>query len=344
MVRRSSGAALVQAFVLLAVLTILITRAYLHATGYPQIGGATLHIAHALWGGAAMVTALLLQFLFTGRRVRHWAVAVGGIGFGLFLDEVGKFVTKTNDYFYAPSFSIMYVVIVLLLLVNRAVQDFRPPTARDDLLEAVDATSDGLVGGITAVTRAQIHGLLKSATDRGADPAAADAVARVLDSCRPLPPDPVEKFGRWLARTEARTLVGARLSLACGAALTLFSLVGLISAILTITHDVQASTGGAVTAIGQLCGSALAFLLCAGAWTMRLTGRGGPLGPLKLLRAASLVTMLLTEVFDFTAQQLGALLNVVVGLVALGVFDYRIRFLKREKALTTPPAPASAGE
>ena len=53
-------------------------------------------------------------------------VVLGGIGFGLFLDEVGKFVTKTNDYFYGPAAEIMYILVVIILVGARIVRDFRP--------------------------------------------------------------------------------------------------------------------------------------------------------------------------------------------------------------------------
>jgi hypothetical protein len=32
-------------------LSVSITRFFLNITGYPQIGGSKLHIAHVLWGG-----------------------------------------------------------------------------------------------------------------------------------------------------------------------------------------------------------------------------------------------------------------------------------------------------
>ena len=54
-----------------------------------------------------------------------------------------------------------------------------------------------------------------------------------------------------------------------------------------------------------------------------------------LLRGAALVTMLLTEVFSFVTEQFGALINVAVGLAALAVFSYRIRFLERTAVLST---------
>jgi hypothetical protein len=67
-------------------------------------------------------------------------VVPGGIGFGLFLDEVGKFVTKDNDYFYGPAAEIMYILMVVILVGARIVRDFRPLSARECLASAASTS------------------------------------------------------------------------------------------------------------------------------------------------------------------------------------------------------------
>lgn len=108
----------IDTFVVSGVVTILATRAYLSVTNYPQISSESLHIAHVLFGGIFLVVALLLAIL-SDRPNKLFVALLGGIGFGLFIDEVGKFVTKDNDYFYEPAVGIMYICFLLIWFVSR---------------------------------------------------------------------------------------------------------------------------------------------------------------------------------------------------------------------------------
>lgn len=342
LIRRSDAGSAVQAVVVIAILTIFVTRAYLHATGYPQIGGKTLHIAHALWGGAAMIVAIVLLLSFAGQRARWTAVLVSGIGFGLFLDEIGKFVTKTNDYFFAPSIAIMYVVVVLLLLLNRWIQDMRRSSPHDDLVEGLLRTAEALGTGVPDDERRRIAALLARAGDGSETDARSAAVAaEILAAVPARRPSRLVRLATRVVPPHRERAVGAGAAMVVGLMLTVFSVAGVISASLTIAQSIEDGTGTAIAAGGRFAGSVLAFVLCLLAWFLHMRHRGG-LWSLRLFRGAALVTMLLTEVFDFASEQFGALINVGVGLVALGVLGYRIRFLTRPSADGTVPDPVPA--
>jgi hypothetical protein len=109
-------------FLVAAVTAVLGIRLFLHLTGYPQVGGATLHVAHMLWGGLLMLAAIVVVLSFLGRASERAAALLGGLGFGTFIDEVGKFVTRDNDYFFQPAVAMIYGSFVLTFLVAHVIQ------------------------------------------------------------------------------------------------------------------------------------------------------------------------------------------------------------------------------
>lgn len=112
MLPRADGVALAEAFLVSAVVTVLMIRAYLSATGYPQVGGGGLHIAHVLWGGLLMLVGVLFLVLRLGRPAMRTGALLAGVGFGFFIDEIGKFVTSDVNYFFEPAVAMIYVTFV----------------------------------------------------------------------------------------------------------------------------------------------------------------------------------------------------------------------------------------
>lgn len=140
-VRDPDNAALLEIWMVWAVVSVLAIRLYLYLTGYPQVGGDTLHIAHMLWGGLGMVIAFGILLLFANSIWKPIAALIGGIGFGTFIDELGKFITKDNDYFFQPTAAIMYAVFIGLYFLARYVDRRRKKTEADYLYLAAQGVT-----------------------------------------------------------------------------------------------------------------------------------------------------------------------------------------------------------
>jgi hypothetical protein len=124
--------------------TVMATRVYLQLTGFPRIGGGELHIAHALFGGLFLIVAAVLPIVLSGRRVYRLAAVLGGIGIGLFIDEVGKFITTQNDYFYPAAAPLIYATFLIVVLVYLRVRRQMRPDPRSLLLTSLQLLEESV--------------------------------------------------------------------------------------------------------------------------------------------------------------------------------------------------------
>jgi hypothetical protein len=106
-------------------LTVAVTRIFLEMAGYPQVGNSVLHIAHAIWGGLLLFVAVLVTLVLANRWAFMLSALLSGIGIGLFIDEVGKFITQKNDYFFAPAAPLIYSLFLLMILLFLIVRSSR---------------------------------------------------------------------------------------------------------------------------------------------------------------------------------------------------------------------------
>src|SRR5436190_9447659 len=150
---RAADADLLDTLLVSAIATVVIIRIFLEATGYPQLGGGGFHIAHVLWGGLGMLVAIVLLLLYLTSTTRLIASIVGGAGFGAFVDELGKFVTSDNDYFFKPTAAILYAVFVVLFLATREVRRFRALSPEECLVNSVELAKKVAIGTLTADER-----------------------------------------------------------------------------------------------------------------------------------------------------------------------------------------------
>jgi hypothetical protein len=117
-VRRVDATNQFEIFFVSAIVTILLVRGILAATGWPQLGGGKIHFAHLLWGG---------------------------LGFGLFIDELGKFITSDNDYFFQPVIAIIYVIFVGLFFLFRWLGSIKHLSPQTALVNAFDYAKEAVL-------------------------------------------------------------------------------------------------------------------------------------------------------------------------------------------------------
>ncbi|WP_024795036.1 hypothetical protein [Tomitella biformata] len=325
-------------FLFTAVATVLITRAYLAATGFPQVGGGNLHVAHVLWGGLLLGIAIVLMVIVPGGRAKTRGAFLGGIGFGLFIDEVGKFLTKNVDYFFEPAIAVMYVVFVAFYLVVVVLLRRRGITDRLRLTTGLDALTDETLGQLTQARRALVLVLLDEISDPDLTGVAAEVAAALrvetsvdrgfehrLTQWR----DATNRgIGRLLARRITRRIV-------IGFFILEAALVALSVVVALATEEVVTIVG--VAELGAvLSGIVITVMVFIGVGFLI---RDKYLTALRILRAAIVVDLLVNEVFNFATQQFGALLGFGLALVMLAV----LRIAIRELELTEEQAAVASG-
>lgn len=308
-------------FLAVTAATVLVTRALLAASGYPQLGGEGLHIAHVLWGGLLMAVAFLLLLSFLGPVLRPIGAVVGGVGFGLFVDEVGKFVTDDNDYFYEPTAAIIYATVVALGLVVEALHGRRPRDPREALAGALDDAVAGVVGGFTPEARSRAWRRLEEA---GHVPGAAETAAllRSVREDHEELPDPVAAVARGTVRV-LHVLVRARFVPWVAVVL----LVG--TAGVTVTRGLLrwGELGGLWWVAAGVVLSGAVGVVCAVVGLLRV-GRDAVEG-YRWFRRSVLVSLLVTQFFLFRLSEWDASWGLLVDLLLLGVVSAELAVLRR---------------
>jgi hypothetical protein len=315
--------------------TVIATRWLLEITGFPRIGGGDLHIAHALWGGVALFAGAILPVLLAGRAVYTASAALAGIGMGLFIDEVGKFITAENDYFYPAAAPIIYATFLLTALVwLRARAPDEDPDPRSQLLTALELLEESVEGDLQRGERDDLRERLASASGRARTPEqrrlAATLLSFVAAGALDVAPDPVDRLGDlragWRARADA-WLGGRGLRTVIVGALLLTG-IRQVLALVNIGTELDIEPGTPVTALGRfqlihlVVEAVGGALVVAGAFLVAAVGRhrlGWTLAYFGLL-----VLLTLGDLISFYVRQFDSVL-VVVGHVVLllAVVAYR---------------------
>ena len=205
-VRRADADDLILLMLLSFAASVVATRVFLQLTGFPKLGGGDsgLHIAHVLWGGLALFAGTLLPLIFVNRWVYPATAIFSGVGVGLFIDEVGKFITENNDYFYPAAAPLIYGFFLLTVLLYFQVRRRRVTDTRSELYYALAELTETIDRDLDTVEAAHIQQRLIVVRNNAAYPEQAQLAKELLDYLRSDQVRIFEHRANWLERQSNR--------------------------------------------------------------------------------------------------------------------------------------------
>lgn len=329
LVRNIDAGRLFDIFLVSAIATVLLTRLYLSLTGYPQVGGSTLHIAHLLPGGIAMMIALLIMLGTINQSSRDLAAYMGGIGFGLFWDELGKFITNDNNYFYKPTVGILYLSFIILYLILRYVarRSYHP---EDYLANATGLIMEGIINELDPREYDHAKELLAKADPK--HPMYASAVS-LLEHAKPTKHyqpfivnrviDAIHKPAQKLVQKPlfSKILLGIFYAYGLGLVITF-----LLEVIGVARQPIKQLLGTSLTQSNSIATLSVVFMalyIVRGAWQIQVRNTTAAL---RNFETALLINIFITQVFLFFSFQLTATIALIIALILL----YFVHILQSE--------------
>ena len=328
--------------------SVSLTRLFLELTGYPQLGDAELHIAHVLWGGLMLFAAALLPLIYANRWVYDVSAILAGIGIGLFIDEVGKFITQTNDYFYPAAAPIIYAVFLLTVLIFMRVRKPIAVDSRAEMYRALESMGEVLDHDLEPKELADLRERLERIAQNQQSPDFARLASQLVEFLNsdellvaPERMTLVERLGAGLVELENRWVSKSRHKAAQIGGLAALGTVSVIQSgqiLLGSSEDLAAalsemvlegrvgsSTGATLFSLQVVLEGVVGLLILTGAVLM-LFGRDR-LGT-TLAFFGLLLSLIVVNLLTFYFEQFSTIIVAIVQFVVLvAVIRYRQRFL-----------------
>jgi hypothetical protein len=319
----------------IAIASVLANRLFLIITGYPQLGNGTLHISHAIWGALMMAGAIILSISFLGPFTRKVVAVLGGAGFGWFIDELGKFITRDVDYFFEPTIALIYMTFVALYLVFRALQ--RRRFAPDEgVVNALEALKSAALGQLDEPARREAISFLDT-TNQDAEPFARE-VRALLVNAPAIPPSGPSLTTRGTAALRERYL---RLTESPRFVVVVDIVFTLLAVIAVATVIGLALDGPGVVGFEEWA-SLISSMIANGCLIIGvvLLRRQQRLRAYQWFDRGLLISIFVTQVFVFAQEQLGGTIGLIVILIVWVLLRSAMRAEAERQAVERELRPA----
>jgi hypothetical protein len=347
-IRNVEAWAYLEIFLVSAVAAILGIRVFLELTGYPRLGGARLHIAHMLWGGLLMLVAIVLLLGFLSKSSHRLASVIGGFGFGTFIDEIGKFVTRDNDYFFQPAVALMYITFIATYLAIHTIHTGREYSRQEYLINALREMEEVVLHDLDEEDKKRA--LLYLSQSDPAHPLV-PSLERIVSATALAPRAKPGPFSLVKQRLQQMYRRFAALPLFASAVILFFVIKLALTALYTISlvffWGFRWEPGAFSRLVARVAERAqdLSFVdaaqllssVAAGAFILAgvLYIRTARLKAFQMFERSVLVSIFVTQVFSFYKEQFAALLGLAVNILIL----MAIRFIQEQERLAAAGAP-----
>ncbi len=303
-------------FFVSTVFSIVIIRIYLRVFDYPLIGKGNIHIAHMLFGGFIMFFAIILLLTFLNREIKNACSIIGGIGFGMFIDEFGKFITKDNNYFYQPAIAIVYIILVSIFITFRTIEKRIDISPKEYAVNALEYAKEAILRDLDVFEKKLTLDLIRQSGLK--DP----VLLAIEEELNKIPAKRIRKDGILLKTKLTLTKLYRRVvrNKFFSKFIIIVFAVKLFFSIIPSWGNIALSSsffdwGELVTALLSLWLVVIAFF--------KLRKRN-MLSHFRILRLAVLNSIFLSQFFVFYRQQFSALIGLCLDIALLSTLEYAI--------------------
>jgi len=317
-IQNLDGFILRENFLISSIVTIFIIRIFLKLTNYPEItGGVGLHIAHLLWGGFFMALSLLLLLSFVGRGIMGASAILGGIGFGAFIDELGKFITQDNNYFFQPTVAIVYVIFILIYSISKSLEKSSVISPKEYLVNALGMVTEAVMNDLDDEEKKRALVYLKKSDQK--DPLVKSLKAFFVE-IQSIPVPPPSLFNR-LRHSVLSIYIQVTRSKLLGKLVVAILLVQSVLSIFSLGTIYYTKQSLSFIQAGELGSSILSgVIVIIGFIVMQRSREKG----FRLFKIAVLISLLITQFFIFYSEQFRALFWLGLNIILLTVIDYSL--------------------
>jgi hypothetical protein len=245
------------------------------------------------------------------------ASLVGGVGFGAFIDELGKFITADNNYFFKPTIALIYVIFICIFLIIRWLSSITEYSSKTYLANAMEGLRELIIFDLDSEERARALKYLHKADK---DNAITKLLLSVIENAKPeqkrfsLYFKLKQKTFEWYKSTLNVKIISNGL-------IVFFVLASLTNVVVSV-GEIVASEGLSFYKAGSFLTSlAVAAFVLEG---LRHYVKKDLLNSYYSLQKATLIAIFIMQLFYFLQNQLLAIITLIVFISVYLILKFAI--------------------